>query len=140
MKEGKPIWGIAGLAIIILGVIVTVVIAITHSRPSEMPQGEAEIVLETNGGVPYEWVYEIKDESIVEHVGVKSKALDSSDGGEIEETHTFRAIKEGETMIVFNYKSFADEGEIWLHEKIYRAKVDKNLNLVIELVSSEAIN
>ena len=140
MKEGKPLWGIVGLAIVIVAVIVAVVVAIRHDRPSQLPQGEAEITLETNGGVPYEWVYKIEDDSIVSHVGLKTKALDSTEGGVVEETHTFRALKEGETNIVFDYKDFVDEGEMSLKENIYRAKVDKNLNLTIELISSEPMN
>ncbi len=141
MKEGKPIWGIAGLAIIILGVIATVIIAISHTRPSEIPQGEAEIVLDTNGGVPYEWVYKIEDESIVEHSGVESKSVGSKDvdGGPVEETHKFKALKKGETTIIFEYKNFVDKDEEQpTKTRIFRATVDHNLKLEIEEISEDS--
>ena len=140
MKDKKPIWGIFGLAIVIVAVIVTVVVAIRHDRPSQLPQGTAEITLNTNGGVPYEWVYRIEDESIIEHTGVSSKALDSNEGGAVEETHTFRALKEGETNVVFEYKSFVDEDGSIMKQNNYRVKVDKNLNITIEQISSESMN
>jgi hypothetical protein len=137
MKEGKPIWGIIGLAVVVVAVIVAVVVAIRHDRPSQIPRGEATIVLKTNGGVPYEWKYEIVDESIVEHVAENTKALDANDGGEVEETHTFRALKEGKTEIIFEYKNFADGTDDVYRTKKYEAKVDKDLKLIIEEIASE---
>ena len=89
--------------------------------------------MQTNGGVPYEWQYEIKDMDTVEFV--KSYEIDNQNknglvGAPISINYVFKGLKEGKTTITFKYVSLSD-GEI-AQEKDFNIKVDnkKNISLI----------
>lgn len=88
-----------------------------------------EIILETNGGVPYEWKYSIDDESIVKFNSKDSISDDELAGGKVELHYYFKGLKKGTTTIKFEYVNFVnDEVE---KTKNYEAVVDADLNLNI---------
>ncbi len=94
---------------------------------------ELELTYKTNGGVPYEWKYEIEDESIVQFVRTKditSKGDKKLVGGPVYINYVFKGIKEGKTTITFKYVSVVDE-TIEKEDKV-TVKVDshKNISLV----------
>ena len=92
-----------------------------------------EFTVETNGGVPYEWEYEIEDQSIVKYVETKeieNKNDGSLVGGLIKYNFVFKGIKKGTTKITLKYVSVVT-GEIDKKEE-YKVKVDtfKNISLL----------
>ena len=89
-----------------------------------------EIVLMTNGGVPYKWEYEIKNKSIVSFDHMNSVNQNpGAEGGRVEEHYYFKALKSGSTTIKFTYRDFRD-GTIQ-KEKEYNVVVDNELNMTI---------
>ena len=133
MKEGRPIWGIIGLAVIIVAIVGVVTFAILHNRPSELTPGTATVELMTSGGVAYEWNHTINDETVVKFNKEESENMaPGTDGGPVKEKYSFVAEKEGETDIVFEYRSFLEDKKDDVREtKTYHAVVDKNLQLTI---------
>ena len=90
-----------------------------------------EIVVTTNGGVPYVWEYEIKDQSIIKFDNNTVKNLDpDSEGGRIEEHYTFKGLKKGTTTITFKYTDVRDNKA--KETKEYKVTVDKDLNVTIK--------
>ena len=97
----------------------------TDSKPLDN-----EIVLNTNGGVPYNWNYEISDSSIVIFDDLKSIDKDPGvDGGVVELRYTFRGLREGKATIKFIYKSFVDNDVA--EEKLYDVVVSKDLSVKV---------
>ncbi len=93
-----------------------------------------EITVDTNGGVPYIWEYEIEDEQVVKYIKKYTVEEDKSlDGGPVSINFVFEGLKEGKTNIKLKYVSVID-GSIE-KEKIYNVKVDKLKN--ISLVGTE---
>ena len=89
-----------------------------------------EIVLNTNGGVPYVWEYEIEDASIINIDKVEDKELNpGTNGGVIEKHYYFKGMKKGTTTITFNYNDTRDNKI--KETKKYKVIVDKNLNVKI---------
>jgi predicted secreted protein len=102
-------------------------------KMSQTAPGSVKITLETNGGVPYKWSYEIDDDSVIEYVGVESKDLDPGmDGGAVEETYSFKALKTGETDVVFEYKDITEDGGDAIETKVYHVTVDDKLDISVE--------
>lgn len=91
-----------------------------------------ELTYKTNGGVPFEWKYEIKDKDIVEFVKKYeiSKEKELVEGGEVDINYVFKGLKKGKTTITFKYVNL--EGEVVKEEK-NTVKVDgnKNISLVV---------
>lgn len=87
-----------------------------------------ELTYNTNGGVPYEWKYEIEDKNIVEFV--KSYEVENNNnmvGSPISINYVFKGLKKGTTTITFKYVNITD-GTIEKEEK-FNIKVDKNKNI-----------
>ena len=87
-----------------------------------------ELTYNTNGGVPYEWKYEIEDKNIVEFV--KSYEIENNNnmvGAPISTNYVFKGLKKGTTTITFKYVNIID-GTIEKEEKL-NIKVDKNKNI-----------
>lgn len=119
-----------GIGIILIGVVFIVLGIII---PNESGSKTIELTMQTNGGVPYEWQYEIKDMDTVEFV--KSYEIDNQNknglvGAPISINYVFKGLKEGKTTITFKYVSLSD-GEI-AQEKDFNIKVDnkKNISLI----------
>lgn len=101
----------------------------TKTKNSNKVENNKEIVLETNGGVSYEWKYTIADESIVKLDSKDSISDAELDGGKVELHYNFKGLKKGTTTIKFEYVNFVkDEVE---ETKTYKAVVDSDLNLSI---------
>lgn len=88
----------------------------------------AEIVVEINGGIPYDWVYTISNDSIVKYKNMEEKTSDTL-GGSYEQHYFFECLKEGSTTIEFELKSIVDDTVD--QTKNYEVVVDKNLNVTI---------
>ena len=69
-----------------------------------------ELTYNTNGGVPYEWKYEIEDKNIVEFV--KSYEIENNNnnmvGSPISINYVFKGLKKGTTTITFKYVNITD--------------------------------
>lgn len=133
MQNIKPTRRIAMLAAVVLGIVAIVVVIMSIIKMSQTAPGSVKITLETNGGVPYKWSYEIDDDSVIEYVGVESKDLDPGmDGGAVEETYSFKALKTGETDVVFEYKDITEDGGDVMETKVYHVTVDDKLDISVE--------
>ena len=93
-----------------------------------------ELTYQTNGGVPFEWKYEIKDKDIVKFVKKYeiSKEKEPVEGGEVDINYVFKGLKKGKTTITFKYVSI--EGEVVKEEKNI-IKVDENKNISLVMVN-----
>ena len=118
-----------GIILVIIGALFVVVgIIIPNSNDSK----EIEFTKTTNGGVPYEWTYEIENPTVVEFV--KSYVLEDKNqnglvGAPISFNYVFRGLEEGRTTITFKYVSLAN-GEVVKEEKS-TVRVDKNKNITL---------
>lgn len=94
---------------------------------------QLELTYKTNGGVPFEWKYEIKDKDIVKFVKKYevSNEKEIVDGGEVDINYVFKGLKKGKTTITFKYVSI--EGEVVKEEK-NTVKVDENKNISLVVV------
>lgn len=86
----------------------TLLIFVWKSDKEKLPEDKysKEIVLEykTNGGVPYEWKYEISDTSIVSLKKIEEpKNPSSMPGASINKKYIFKGLKEGNAIITFRY-------------------------------------
>ena len=74
---------------------------------------ELELTYKTNGGVPFEWKYEIKDKDIVEFVKKYevSKEKELVEGGEVDINYVFKGLKKGKTTITFKYVNIIDRNK-----------------------------
>lgn len=114
--------------IAVLFVIIKIIIPINSGSK------ELELTYQTNGGVPYEWKYEIENKNIVEFV--KKYEVDNENkkgivGAPISINYVFKGLKEGTTTITFKYVNITD-GTVSKEEK-HTIKVDnyKNISLVV---------
>ena len=119
------------LFIIILAILFVVIGVIIFNTSGSK---ELELTYQTNGGVPYEWRYEIADESIVEFIRsyvVDNQNVDNTVGAPISTNYVFKGLKKGTTSITFKYVNVVD-GTISKEEK-HTIKVDsyKNISLVV---------
>ncbi len=93
-----------------------------------------EITVNTNGGVPYSWQYEIEDEEIVKYVKRYTVEKDETlDGGPVSVNFVFEGLKEGKTTIKLKYINIKD-GSIE-KEEIHNVKVDKLKNISLVVIS-----
>jgi hypothetical protein len=117
--------------IIVLGCLFLVGVGIGFAVGLLSDEGskELELTYSTNGGVPYEWEYEIADESIVKFVKNKNinKETELVEGGRVDINYVFKGLKEGKTTITFKYVNIID-GTIDKEEK-NTVRVDKNKNI-----------
>ncbi len=92
-----------------------------------------ELTYKTNGGVPFEWKYEIKDKDIVKFVKKYeiSKEKELVEGGEVDINYVFKGLKKGKTTITFKYVNL--EGEVVKEEK-NTVKVDENKNISLVVI------
>lgn len=94
---------------------------------------ELELTYEINAGIPFKWVYEIEDESIVEFVKsyvVKDENTNGKVGASVYTNYVFKGLKEGETTITFKIVSITGEYED-VETEVNKVKVDKDLNIYL---------
>lgn len=102
------------------------------SNINEEKKGRVELVYKINAGIPFKWVYEIEDESIVkfdESYQIKNDNIDGRSGGAIETKYVFKGIKEGTTTITFKYVSI--DGDKIYEEYKHVVKVDNDNNATL---------
>lgn len=107
-------------------------ILINYFFNSKKESGYFAITEKTNGGVPYEWKYEIKDKSIIKYIetNYEDKSDKNMTGGLINAHFKFKALKKGNTTIRFRYLSVVNDSVDT--DKTYNIYVDKNLNVKIK--------
>ena len=120
--------------IALIGIIVIIIVMITLKVNSSSKT--LELTYTTNGGVPYNWEYEIEDKSIVEFVKeyvIEDKNKGGLVGAPISTNYVFKGLKKGKTTIRFRYVSVID-GTIE-KEEIIKVLVDKSKNISIYMES-----
>ena len=142
MKEDKKIIGIIGLAAVVALVIIVVIVAINLNRPVEggieQDSKVGSFVLETSGGVAYEWQCTIDDDTVAKFGNVKSRNLDAnSDGGRIEEVHEVIALKKGNAKIHCDYSNMVEYDGKPIENRDYLVNVDDDLGINITDITAE---
>lgn len=91
----------------------------------------AEIIIDTPGGIPYNWEYKIENTNIVKFSGSEEESNnDSNMMGSGTKTHyLFEGVKQGTTTITFSLKSFLSD-EV-AETKTYQVVVNKDLSVTI---------
>jgi predicted secreted protein len=123
MKK-KVIIGIG--IVILLTIIIFAVIYFLNKNNSH----EFKISVETNGGVPVEWQYEIEDESIVEFVKKyvsEDKNKNGMVGAPMTINYVFKGLKDGTTTITFKYVSITDDTVYEEKKYIVNVWMEKNI-------------
>ena len=133
MKKGI-ISGIIILAIVIIGICIgTKSPDKSNSNQTNISDRTAEVVVESQGSVPYDWEYTIADTSIIKFKETKEVTNDDSEevmlGGGKEQRYIFEGLKEGTTTIKFELKSFVSTDVA--ETKNFDVSVDKNLKVTI---------
>lgn len=121
---------LVGIGAILVAVIIAVVCVLGQNIKGSK---ELEITRKTNGGVPYEWQYTIKDESIVKLVEKKDITSDEDknlEGGPVSINYIFKGLKKGKTTITFKYVNIVD-GSVE-KEETFTVKVDGNKNIALQ--------
>ena len=142
MKEDKKVIGIIGLAAVVALVVIAVVAAINLNRPTESGvERDSKIgsfVLETSGGIAYEWRCTIDDDTVAKFGNVKSRNLDAnSDGGRIEEVHEVIALKKGNAKIHCDYSNMVEYDGKTIENRDYLVDVDDDLDINITDITAE---
>lgn len=133
MKK-EIISGIIILAIVIIGICIGVKSPDkSNSNQTNISDRTAEVVVESQGSIPYDWEYTIADTSIIKFKETKEVTNDDSEevmlGGGKEQRYIFEGLKEGTTTIKFELKSFVSTDVA--ETKNFDVSVDKNLKVTI---------
>ncbi len=122
------------ILVVIISVLLILKLYIKNKMVPNTLRTNNEIVLKTNGGVPYTWEYSIDDESIIQ---LKEKRIEGEKdkkiaGGVILEHYVFKSIKPGITTIKFTYRNFTNKSIA--NTKKYKVVVNEKLELdIIEM-------
>ena len=124
------------IILIIIIILICAFVILSHNfKNNEIEDKKnAEVVLETYGGVPYEWRYNIDNSNLV-RITEKTENMSEPDveGGQFLIHYIFDGIKPGKTYIKFNYVDFREDDKIEKTE-IYEVIVDEKLNVQINLL------
>lgn len=116
------------IILIVIAIIICLIIYLIVSNISS--SNYLELTYQTNGGVPFNWEYEIENPDIVEFV--KSYIIEDENkkglvGAPIKTNYVFKGVKKGKTTITFKYVNVID-GTIEKEDKL-NVKVDKRGNI-----------
>lgn len=90
---------------------------------------KATIAVQTNGGVPYEWQYELSKDDIISVKETSKEHNKNVAGGVVDIKYIITPLKEGTTMMELKYINITDNSIDKM--KKYRIKVDKYMHLSI---------
>lgn len=115
------------IPVVIIIIVLVIIMIIKNVNSSK----KLELTYEINAGIPFKWVFEIEDPSIVEFE--KSYVIRDDNkgglvGGSVYTNYVFKGKKEGKTKIIFKQVSITDEDYPPLVEE-NTVKVDKDLNI-----------
>lgn len=117
---------------IIVGIILSVITFLLINTFAHRNE-RLELTMKSNAGVPYKWIYEIEDESIVKFE--KKYVVDEDrnvKGGYISTNYVFKGLKKGKTKVTFKYVSILDEKDASKIEQfILKVDSNKNVSLVV---------
>ena len=116
----------------IIAIIVLCLISILMSRKENDESKLLKILVKSNTGIPYKWVYKIDDDSIVKYVSTKevSSKNEPTTGGEVVYEYKFKGLKQGTTVITLQNVSIENEEEV-LDFNIYKVRVDEHKKITI---------
>ena len=126
---------IIGGLIVVLAIIVMIIGVKTANKPNsnQTVDKTAEVVVEAQGSIPYDWNYTIEDESVVKFKELKEDENDNSEemmiGAAKQQHYIFEGLKEGTTTIKFELKSFVSTDIA--ETKNFDVSVDKDLKVII---------
>jgi predicted secreted protein len=92
---------------------------------------QLELTYEINAGIPFKWVYEIEDESIVQFVRsyvVKDENTGGKVGASVYTNYVFKGLKKGTTTITFKYIYFDDNKVHKKRSHIINVDEDNNIS------------
>lgn len=120
--------------LIIIGVFaVGIIFAVVRKTPDNNSKKELELTYEINAGIPFKWVYEIEDPTIVQFVKsyvIQDDNTDGKVGASVYTNYVFKGLKEGETTITFKMVSITGEYEDTSVE-LHKVKVDAENNIFL---------
>lgn len=119
---------IAVILIISIIILIGIILGISLKNKSK----QIEFVYKTNGGVPFEWQYEIEDKNIVKilkEYEIENQNKNGLVGAPIKTKYVFEGLKEGKTTITFRYISLTNN--TISKEEIHKVKVDKKRNITL---------
>lgn len=122
---------IGGIGIVALVCLVLLTIEIIPKKNDS--KKELELTYEINAGIPFKWIYEIEDPSVVEFVKsyvVRDDNTDGKVGASVYTNYVFKGLKEGNTTITFKEISIDNRSDIIKEEK-NNIKVDSELNIIL---------
>ena len=104
MKKNITV-GIIILAIVVIAICIRIGSTNKKSNYQNKTNNTAEIVMQINGGIPYDWEYAIEDTSIVKFKETKETANNNDSdemliGGENDQIYIFEGIKEGKVYFI----------------------------------------
>ena len=90
-----------------------------------------ELTMEKNAGIPFKWVYDIKDKDIVEFVKSyvsKDENTGSIVGAPVYTNYVFKGLKKGVTTITFKLVNIDNETDVFKEQ----VNTNNNISLVVE--------
>lgn len=90
---------------------------------------KAAITVQTNGGVPYDWQYELSKDDIISIKEISKDRDKDVAGGVVDIKYIITPLKEGTTMMELKYINITDNSIDKM--KKYRIKVDKYMHVSI---------
>ena len=96
---------VAVLTLIIIGILIFFLLK------DEDYNKKLELTVDTNGGVPYKWEYEIEDGNIVKFVNsyvIDDKNTNGKVGAKISMNYVFEGVNPGKTKIILKYVNITD--------------------------------
>lgn len=123
---------------IIVIVLISIILVLFKFIIPKTDSSYLELTMEKNAGIPFKWVYDIKDKDIVEFVKSyvsKDENTGSIVGAPVYTNYVFKGLKKGVTTITFKLVNIDNETDVF-KEQVNTVKVDENNNisLVVEKV------
>lgn len=122
--------------IVIFIVILIIVLTKIISIYKKMKNKYLIINKKISAGIAFKWEFEIEDKTKVEFIEnrvLKNKAKKNLCGGPIYTDYIFRGLSQGETKIIFRFKSITNEHPDSVEEYIVRVDEHNNIYLVKEI-------
>ena len=116
----------------IILVLILVIVGIVLFLNKDDSSNIIELTYKTNGGVPYNWEYEIEDEAIVKFVKsyvIEDKNKNGLVGAPIYTNYVFEGVNDGVTTVTFKYVSI--NGEVDRVEKNKMKVSNGKISLVV---------
>ncbi len=121
---------IIGICVFVIGVLAYIFIPKTNDSK------KLELTYEKSAGIPFKWVYEIEDPTIVEFVEnyvLKDENTGAKTGAPVYVNYVFKGLKEGITNVTFKLVSIDNDDDV-MEKSVNKIKVDKDLNISLVVI------